>query len=345
MNGRWMRPLFACVAWLPATAALAVGEPPKVVMKPAPPEGTPSAAPPAVEATTPAELRKQTYSFVDTFAMGSPKLDQISRWGSELCVSVQGLPSPGENAKVKTRVEEVAKALGVRLAGRTCGPNLEIKFSNQPQGFLDQVAATHEDMLGYWHRRDRDSLKSMNRPIQAWYRTATIGAGGTSGSAFSFADNSPGSTAAPAGTIGQQATGEIIDDPDSRAPTGCGNSRFSSCLKSTFNHVLVMVDTNAVKGVPAGLVEDYVVVLSLSQPRSLDGCNALKSVIDIFASGCAGRAPPDGLTRADVAYLTSLYKADPEAKRASQQTDVASRMADMLLKANATDRLVAQQAR
>ncbi|MGZ3274898.1 MAG: hypothetical protein ACXWKY_12655 [Caulobacteraceae bacterium] len=336
-----MRTLLTCAAWLPATAALAIGEPPKVVLKPAPPEGAPAVAPPAVEATTPAELRKQTYSFVDTFAAGTPKLDQIARWDSPLCVTVQGLPSD-EGAKIKARVEDVAKALGLHLAGRTCGPNLEIKFSAQPQGFLDQVAATHEDMLGYWHRRDRDNLKAVTRPIQAWYRTATIGAGGTTGMAFGNIDTGNGAspTAVSPGVAGAQASGEIIDDPDTRAPTGCGNSRFSACLRSTFNHVLVMVDTNAVNGVPAGLVGDYIVVLALSQPRSLDGCNALKSVIDVFASGCAGRAPPDGLTRADVAYLTSLYKADPEAKRASQQTDIAGRMADMLLKANATDRLV-----
>ncbi len=198
MNRRWARALLTCAAWLPATAALAIGEPPKVVMKPPPAEGSTAVAPVEVEATTPAELRKQTYSFVDTFAAGTPKLDQIARWSSPLCVTVQGLPND-EGAKIKARVEDVAKALGLRLAGRDCGANLEIKFSNQPQAFLDQVAATHEDMLGYWHHRDRDTLKAVTRSIQAWYRTATIGAGGTRpGWRFSFADrNSPGSSSAP----------------------------------------------------------------------------------------------------------------------------------------------------
>jgi len=96
-----------------------------------------------------------------------------------------------------------------------------------------------------------------------------------------------------------------------------------------------------VASAPAGLVADYVAMLAMAQPQSLDGCNALKSVIDIYARGCAGRAAPDGLTRADVAYLTSLYKTDPEAKHMSQQTDIAGRMAGMLLKADATDRLAA----
>lgn len=330
--------LLACAAWLPATVALATGEPPKVVMKPAPAAGAPTAAPVVVEATTPAELRRQTYAFVDTFGTATQKLDQYARWNSPVCVTVQGLPD-NQASQVKARVEEVARGVGVRVAGRGCGPNIEIKFSNQPQPFLDQVAATHEDMLGYWHRRDRDSLKAMTRPIQAWYRTATVGAGGTAGATFAFIDQGGVPTGAGAGTAGTQATGEVIDDPDDRAPTGCGDSRFRSCLRSVLNHVLIMVDTNAVQGADTGLVADYVAMLAMAQLRSLDGCNGLKSVIDIYASGCAGRPPSDGLTRADVAYLTSLYKADPEARRAAQQTDIASRMADMLLKANASDKL------
>ncbi len=341
MTRRWIGPVLACAAWLPATIALATGEPPKVQLKAAPPEGPTQVAPPAVEATTPAELKKQTYDFVETFAAATPKLDQLARWSNPLCVTVQGLPAD-QSDKIKARVEEVAKALGLHIDARGCGPNIEIKFSAQPQGFLDQVAATHEDMLGYWHRRDHVALKTMSRPIQAWYRTATLGAGGGTGSTFATIETGGGSTAVRAGVAGQQATGEIIDDPDERAPTGCGDSRFSACLRSVLNHVLVMVDTGAVQGASAGLLADYVTMLALEQPRSLDGCNGLKSVIDIYASGCRGRQAPDGLTRADVAYLTSLYKADPEAKKMSQQTDIANRMADMLIKANKMDRLAAQ---
>lgn len=342
MSSRIPFALIACAALLPAafaaSGARATQEPPRVVMKPAPPAGTPTVAPLAVEATEPAELKKQTYSFVDTFSAATPRLDQYARWTDPVCVTVQGL-SPDQEAKIKARVEEVAKGVGVRVLGKGCQANIEVKFSAQPQGFLDQVAATHEDMLGYWHRRDRDTLKVMNRPIQAWYRTATVGAGGTTGSAFTYIESGGSATAVPAGTVGEQASGKIIDDPDERAPTGCGNSRFSSCLKSVFDHVLIMVDTNAVASAPAGLVADYVAMLAMAQPQSLDGCNALKSVIDIYARGCAGRDPPDGLTRADVAFLTSLYKIDLEAKKLSQETDISNRMSDMLLKANATDRV------
>jgi hypothetical protein len=337
MSRRWIRALLIGAAWLPATAVLAQREPPRVQLKPPPPEGTPTVAPVAVEATTPAELKRQTYDFVQTLAVGTARLDQIARWSDPVCVAVQGLPAE-QDAQVKARVEEVAKALKVKVQGRRCHPNIEITFADQPQPFLDRVANTREDLLGYWHRRDRDALKTMTRPVQAWYVTATAGsAGGGGGTAFAYVD----SVQAP-DSRDKQVKGEVIDDPDARAPGGCGDSRFSSCLKSVFSHVLVVVDNRAVQGTSSGLLADYVTMLAMAQPQSLDGCTSLKSVIDVYSRGCTGREPPNGLTRADVAYLTSLYKADPEAKKASQQSDISNRMADMLLKANATDRLTAR---
>jgi hypothetical protein len=329
----------AGAAWLAASGAEAQHEPPRVQMKPPPVEGT-VVAPLEVEAIDPAALKKQTASFVETFGATTPRLDQYARWLKPVCVTVQGLAAD-QSAQVKTRVEDVAKALGLRALGSGCDANLEIKFADQPQGFLDRVAATHEDLLGYWHRRDRNSLKTMTHPIQAWYQTATIGAGNTAGSTFAYIDN--GATGGQVNGAGRQAAGEVIDDPDERAPTGCGGSKFGGCLRSTFSHVLVMVDTKAVQGASLGLISDYVSMVAMAQPLSLDSCHALTSVIDIYASGCAGRDRPDGLTRADVSYLTSLYKADPEAKRSSQQTDISGRMADMLIKADKDARMAFQR--
>jgi hypothetical protein len=77
-------------------------------------------------------------------------------------------------------------------------------------------------------------------------------------------------------------------------------------------------------------LSDYVAMVVLSQPRSLDSCQPLPSVTDLFASGCSGRAAPDGLTPADAAYLTALYQANPEARKAGEQADIAGRMAKIL---------------
>ena len=39
----------------------------------------------------------------------------------------------------------------------------------------------------------------------------------------------------------------------------------------------------------------------------------LPSVVDLFSKGCPGDSGMDGLTRADVAYLTALYRMDLQA--------------------------------
>ncbi len=99
--------------------------------------------------------------------------------------------------------------------------------------------------------------------------------------------------------------------------------------------MLIVADNRALAGESLRVVADDLVMLALSQPRSLDGCNALPSVIDRFArSPCPGRDPPDGLTPADSAFLAALYSADLEAKKGTEQFDLAGRMAENLIKAN-----------
>jgi hypothetical protein len=327
---------------------MATQEPPKVVMKPAPAEPT-VVAPLVVEATKPAELKRQTYNFVQTFAATSVKLDQVARWTQPACVSVEGLPLEAD-AQVKARVEEVAIALKLGALQGKCPANIQVVFTDQPQAFMDRVAAQHERLLGYWHHRDRDKLKVVTRPIQAWYVTGTGGVGGnTVGMAFETIEThgaagafgAPSAAAAvPEGVAGRQPRGFQYDDEENeRGATGCGdNPHFTACLTSELEHVLVVVDTKRMQDYGPGLISDYVVMVALAQPKSLDGCNVLPSVIDLFSAGCPNFGM-EGLTRADVAYLTALYKINLEARKAGQETDIAERMAEMLLKANTAERL------
>jgi hypothetical protein len=300
-----------------------------------------------VEATKPAELKKQTFDFVELFAATSVKLDQMARWAQPVCVRVIGLPDAA-NAEVKARIEEVATALKVGPPKGECRPNIQVAFTDQPQKLMDRVADKQELLLGYWHHKDRDKLKQVTHPIQAWYVTGTAGAGGQTAAMTFMTIYTPDGGAPPPvpfGTAGKMPHGFQLDDEDNTfyGPTGCGeNTHFTACLSSEFAHVLVVVDTTKAGPYPPGLIADYVVMVALAQPRSLDGCNILPSVIDLFSKDCPGRSGQDGLTRADVAYLTGLYKMNIEARKRGQMTEIADRMADMLLKANKTDQLKIQ---
>ncbi len=268
-------------------------------------------------------MGRQAFDFVDAFAAPTPKINQIARWSGSVCVQVTGL-APDKASVIQGRVEDVAKAVGLKITPAGCKPNIQIVFSGEPQKVIDDVFAKNEVLLGYYHRSDRN-LRVVTQPIQAWYATATAGgAGPNAGMAFSAASSDVGST----GVQGGQTLNAVLDSPDSHPPTGCGDSHFSACLRSVFENVLVVVDLKKVKQ-NVGVISDYVTVLALAQPRSLEGCKALPSITDLFAS-CPGRAAPDQLTPADAAYLTALYQIDPEAKKAVQQGDLANRMTKML---------------
>ena len=278
----------------------------------------------------PTVIEKQARTFVQSQTVAqNPEVGQIARWRDPVCVQVVGLPREDEAARIKARIESVAQAVGLPAAPASCIANVEVVFSEHPQQTMDVVAERREYLLGYYHSHLRNQLKKVTRPIQSWYVTATRGDGmGTAVLAESmFAAYS-------------QSRMEVVDDPNLQSPNGCADSRLTtSCLESRLRNVFIIADSQALSGKDLGLVADYLSVLALSQPRSLDGCDVLPSVIDAFSkSGCHGRDPPDGLTPADAAYLTSLYEADLRTKKAVEQSQIASRMAQILVRANASGR-------
>ncbi len=322
------RPVLTCAVWLTATAAMAQGAPP-----PTQAGATVFAEAPVIVQASPfprSETVKRSRSFVRTYAAPTAHLEQVARWRGSVCVLVLGLV-PEQAAQVARRIEDVAKAVGLRVDRSGCKANIEIVFSDQPQAVLDWVADRSDWVLGYHYASQTQAVKTVTRPIQPWYMTATQGFGGDNG-AMAFA--AIGNDAGARGLSFTKPT-ELVDAPNNGTPSGCAGSKFTSCLRTVFKNVLVVVDNGRVRNQPLGPVTDYLAMLTLSQPSSLDGCLPLTSVIDLFApAACPGRPAPDGLTGADAAYLTALYASNPEAKTAAQQSEIAHRMARIL--ANAT---------
>ena len=310
-----LRPALVCLAWLTATAALA---------QPASAPSTTIAPVTVTAAPTPKVVEKQSKSFVQSYAAApNPELDQIARWHEAVCVKVVGL-APDHAAMIKARIESVAQQVGLPATRPDCRTNTEIVFTSQAQAVMDSIARRHEYLLGYQHRHETNRLKMVTHPIQAWYVTSTKG--GEADLAGALFAGFP-----------VELDSEVIDDPDNWPPNACGdNPHFTHCLRSQLRTVFMVADSKALMDKDLGLVADDMVMLALSQPKSLDGCNALPSVIDVFGKApCPGRDPPDGLTPADAAYLTALYASDPEGNKTGEQADIAGRMAKILINANA----------
>ena len=313
MSNRIGSLLTASILALIASAALAQSAP----ASSAPADASTAVSPITVQAAPPKAIEKQSYRFVQQFAAApNPEVDQIARWRDPVCVQVEGLPAD-QDALIKARIEDVAKAIGLPKPRANCLADVQVLFTTQPQAMMDSIYKRREELLGYYHRAKGKQLKTVTHPIQAWYMTATLASGGD-----------PENRTNP--------LREVIDDPDEMGPDGCGVSHnFTNCVQSELKNALIVADTKALEGKDLGLIADYLVMLTLAQPKSLDGCNALASVVDVLAKACAGRDLPDGLTSGDAAYLTALYSADPEARKWGEQGDMARRMAKILIQASA----------
>ena len=270
---------------------------------------------------SPRVVEKQSRAFVLTYAKPTEKLDQIARWHDPICVVVEGAVDPDMAAKIRTRIEGVAKTLGLRVVTSRCTENIEILFSQRPQYWLDWIAVHRDSALGFHGVPQTKALKTVVRSVQAWYVTSTHSEAGGTAAALNGT-----------GINGFSARDETVDNYEGRSPVGCGYSRLTSCLQSVFSNVLVFVDSGRLKDRELGPLADYLAMVTLSQPRTLDGCGALPSVIDFFAATCPGRVAPNRLTRTDLAYLKALYGANLEARKSSEVSDIASRMARILVK-------------
>jgi hypothetical protein len=326
------------VSSLFAACALAVGAGATSAQTPSPASKPTTVAPVTVQgAASPKTIEKQAQHFVDLYTAETPKLGLIGRWADPLCVEVVNL-TPEQAAMVKGRVEEVAKGLGLRVEKPGCRSNVQIVLTSQPQAFLDNVAKANDLALGFHWRSDLKKVKTVTHPIQAWYETATRANGNTTALASADLKDPDGNRVNPFDVMPLPSS-ETVDTPWNPGPVGCAGSLITDCTRTIFKNVLVVIDSRAAEGKTLGTLADYVAMMALSQAKSLDGCAALPSVMDLMAkASCPGRDPPNGLTDTDIAFLTGLYFSDPETKGAQQQVEIAARMTRLLIKASATAR-------
>jgi hypothetical protein len=256
--------------------------------------------------------------FVDQHAAPNRKTGQYMRddvW--PVCPVTLGLPD-AYNKFVTARIVQVAASVGAKTdASGTCKPNIEILFTDQADAVVKSLAErTRGAILGVHYVHEEASLLEMTHPIQSWYVTGTrIDENSFAPSVNYGVDGStrPGDDKAPA-----------IDDAYWRAPDRASVA-FGSNIRlrrvSSIMNVLIVADIKQVGGREIGPVSDYITMLALSEPRSLDTCNELPSILDLMSTACGARAKPEKLTASDIAYLKGLYSADLGATTNSAQKE------------------------
>jgi hypothetical protein len=264
--------------------------------------------------------------FVQSHGAPSPMIDQVARWRDPVCPKTTGLQS-AYNEFVTRRVLAAARAVGAPTR-KKCGINVEIVFTPTPQELLDHLAKVYPALLGSTRSRND---KTFTRALQTWYLTGTRSMAGWSPAVTGLdAPPTPGSSDNPISPTAPLAStpGIQVDLPNGQgtAPSGLAGSHLGMSLRSEFLHVMVIVDSHKVTGLPLGALSDYVAMVALTRMASLDTCSELPSIIDLLSAGCGEKAKPSAITVADTAFLKALYGSDLELKLNIEQGEMHDRM-------------------
>jgi hypothetical protein len=277
-------------------------------------------APPTESATVTGERTReeQIQSFVQSRAAASVRLGKIARWEAGICPAAAGL-KPELVRFVLQRLKTIAAKVGAPVNPHaSCRTNVEIVFTPAPQALLDNVRKNQEDYLGYHANAAQAArLAKVTHTIQAWYATGTI--------------DSNGSVQAD---LKRRGMPFCMDEPECRIvtdvpPSAVTGSRLNNGLHSGFLNVIIVADRGKLLDQEIGAVADYISVLALSQPGSLDDCAALLSILNLLAPGCVSAASVE-ISAADENYLRGLYRMTPDALLSAQRGEIAYRMKQTL---------------
>ena len=286
----------------------------------------PASAQPSTEHVTVTGTRSRPVidSFVQSFVKPTRMTGKFARWEDRICPITVGL-RPAATSFVTRRVKEIATQAGAPVNDHEdCRANIAIVFTTRPQALLDDIRKRRPEIRGYYdNNSQRDALAVVSHPIQAWYTTATKDLRGnaerdsakTGGTEITIADP----------TIPNTFITMTMPNAHNRNVTG---SRLGDGLRSVMDQIIIVADPAKLADYEIGALADYIALLALAQLDSLDTCQALPSIVNLLAPGCAQK--PNALTDNDLAYLRGLYKMGPDRTSRIQQDEIAYQMEQSL---------------
>ncbi|TFW11039.1 hypothetical protein EGY25_15255 [Brevundimonas intermedia] len=240
-------------------------------------------------------LEPQVQSFIDDIA-APPRGRGLARWDRTICVGVANM----DERYAQFMVDRVAKAavdVGLEVGEPGCRPDIMVVASadakalasalvdDNPQGF--RPARSNTDLGSQALRR----FKTTDAPVRWWHVSLPVSAD----------------------------TGEIAVRLDNEEPptiTVRDASRLRSNIRDDLARVIIILDVSKIGTVGFGALSDYVAMIALAQVEPDADANGYDSVLNLFSPEADRLA---GLTQWDRDYLASLYRANRNRARPTQQ--------------------------
>jgi hypothetical protein len=256
---------------------------------------TPSPAEESIVVTgsrlSPEEAQRVASQFLRAAGVGTDDRP-VARWEEPVCISIQGLRDEYA-AILRRRMEQVARAVGVRLAPSGCDSNIGIIFTTDPLQSVRNIETRRPGYLRELSGSERERVFRPGAPVRWLYGTTTTTIEGRE-----MTDGAQMANPAVLG-VDQRQLGAAGSAP---MTFGYGASSVSSGVARVLRGVAVVVDLNALDGQTMGALGDYLAMVSFAEMRSREAMPA-GSVLNLFTP-----APPAGLTHQDRAFLSTLYR-------------------------------------
>lgn len=270
--------------------------------------------------------------FVETLTVPTRGAGKLARWKSGVCPIAVGV-RPEIGMFLIKRIMDVAAEVGAPVNSKVpCPANIEIIFTADPQGLLDNIRIMHPILLGYHdNSAQAEKLATSRLPIQALYITAAVDLRGNVQVDGVRKGGVSMTMAIPPAGIGGPATGVpdmvVMNMPDA-VVTHVTGGRLGDGVSGGLSNVVIVADTGKLLNQGVMPLADYIAMLTLSQIEPPERCQDLPTILNLLTPACG--ATPTALSAGDMAYLRALYKVTPTASFPGQRREMIYQMNRLL---------------
>lgn len=261
-----------------------------------------------------ATVEKQADAFVSRVIV-HPTDESLARWRIPVCPLVFGV-SRDNGEYLLEKLSQIARAVGVPLAGEKCRANFYIVMTPQPDQLLQAWSKRDATMFGDASGRQISKFKHDTAPLRVWYNVSLDNADGTSLTA-----TSPGMTLSGGSADGAGAFNGIPTNSHAIA------TRLAWNEVRDLASAIVLIDTRKALGIKYNQLTAYIAMVGFAEVRLGEDVGSVPSVLNLF--GGEGKAVPAGLSEWDEALLKALYRTEHSDKQ--QLSEVRLAVAQSLL--------------
>jgi hypothetical protein len=241
-------------------------------------------------------------------ALADTRNGQNARWFTPLCPVALGVEDK-VGQLFTSRIADVARHVGLKLAGGDCDPNVAVVFTRDARTLVKTVNRRQSGALDALPGPERALLNSPTLPVRWWHFTAP-----ESGDGKPF---SPGPLGL--GASANAIPGEITYNNNARA------SRLDLPSRVGITGAVIVVDIDRIGAVSMAALTDYVALVALSRLRMDARERPEGSIMALFDPGAPRFA---GLTDQDERFIEAMYGSPSTVDGWRQRSDMAGRMAD-----------------